>query len=155
MEIHVVAPGETVFSIAALYGVSEQSIIYNNELPSGQPLAVGQALVILFPEQVHTVAPGDTLNSIAAQYGVSINTLFRNNFRLAGRYTIYSGETIVISYRDVKLGTMEVNAYAYPWINRSLLRQTLPYLTRVSDTAARRHRLARHSAKRVTQLSAE
>lgn len=129
MELHVVKPGETVFSIAELYGVTEASIVYNNELPANQPLAVGQVLVILFPTQIHTVRPGDTLESIAELYGVTINTLFRNNIRLRGEDRVFPGETIVISYRDEKIGEMEVNAYAYPFINDSLLRQTLPYLT--------------------------
>ncbi len=129
MELHIVRAGETVFSIARLYGVTESSIIYNNELPQNQPLVVGQVLVILFPEQIHTVRPGDTLRSIANLYGVSLNTLYRNNIRLRGEENIFPGETIVISYRGEKTYEMDVNAYAYPFINESLLRQTLPYLT--------------------------
>lgn len=129
MELHIVKPGETVFSIAELYGVTESSIIYNNELPEDQPLVVGQVLVILFPELIHTVRPGDSLDSIASLYGVTLNTLFRNNIRLMGKSEIYPGETIVISYRGEKSYEMDVNAYAYPFINESLLSQTLPYLT--------------------------
>ncbi len=129
MELYVVASGDTVFSVAERYGVTEESIINNNQLPPNQPLVVGQVLVILFPEQIHTVRPGETLLGIAELYGVSLTTLFQNNIRLMGRQTIYPGETIVISYQGEKIGSMEVNAYAYPGINRSLLRQTLPYLT--------------------------
>lgn len=129
MELHVVQSGETVFSIAQQYGVTESSIIYNNELPDPRNLVEGQVLVILFPEQVHTVQEGETLQSIARRYGVTLNSLFRNNIRLKGSENIFPGETIVIRYRDVREGEMEVNAYAYPWINTTLLRQTLPYLT--------------------------
>ena len=129
MEIYIVKSGDTVFSIAESFGVTVESIIYNNQLPENQPLVVGQALVILFPEKIHTVRPGETLESIANLYGVSINTLYQNNIRLMGRATIYPGETIVISYLGEKGRTIEVNAYAYPGINRNLLRETLPYLT--------------------------
>ncbi len=47
MEIHVVQAGETVYSIARLYGVSPSSIIANNQLQSQSGLVVGQALLIL------------------------------------------------------------------------------------------------------------
>ena len=73
-------------------------------------LVEGQVLVILFPEQVHTVQEGETLQSIARRYGVTLNSLFRNNIRLKGSENIFPGETIVIRYRDVREGEMEVNA---------------------------------------------
>ena len=129
MELHVVQRGETVYSIAQQYGVTESSIILNNELPDPRRLVEGQVLVILFPELTHTVRPGETLAGIAREYGVTTNTLYRNNIRLQGSPQIYPGETLVIRYRSVREGAMEVNAYAYPWINETLLRQTLPYLT--------------------------
>ena len=46
MEIYIVRPGDTVDTIAEAYGVSPQSIIYNNQLPYPYPLAVGQALLL-------------------------------------------------------------------------------------------------------------
>lgn len=129
MEIHVVLKGETVFSIARRYGVTESSIILNNELPNPTNLVEGQTIVILFPEQIHTVAPGETLRSIALQYGVTLNQIYRNNIRLKGSEEIFPGETIVISYRDKPTDSLEANAYAYPFIDQTLLRQSLPYLT--------------------------
>ena len=44
--IHVVSAGETVASIAARYGVSEQRIRYDNQLFSFSGLVPGQALLI-------------------------------------------------------------------------------------------------------------
>ena len=129
MEIYVVESGDTVFSIAERFGVTPESIIYNNMLPQNQVLVVGQALVILFPEVIHTVRPGETLTEIANLYGVSLTTIYQNNIRLSGRQIIYPGETIVVSYRGEKIRSLEVNAYAYPGIDRTLLRRTLPYLT--------------------------
>ncbi|MEG2857883.1 MAG: LysM domain-containing protein, partial [Clostridia bacterium] len=60
MQIHVVSRGETVFEIAREYGVSESSIILNNEINDPKGLVPGQTLVILYPDKVHTVNPGDT-----------------------------------------------------------------------------------------------
>ncbi|MCM1246473.1 MAG: LysM peptidoglycan-binding domain-containing protein [Roseburia sp.] len=46
MEIYVVQRGDTVDGIARRYGVSAESIIWNNQLVFPYPLAVGQALLI-------------------------------------------------------------------------------------------------------------
>lgn len=46
MEIHVVKQGDTVDTIAAFYGVSPASVIYDNQLVYPYALAVGQALLI-------------------------------------------------------------------------------------------------------------
>lgn len=46
MVIHVVTAGETVFSIANMYGVTEQSIEVVNQLQYPYELVVGQALLI-------------------------------------------------------------------------------------------------------------
>ncbi len=46
MLIYVVIPGDTVDSIAAAYGISPQSIIYNNQLVYPYQLAIGQALLL-------------------------------------------------------------------------------------------------------------
>lgn len=92
-------------------------------------LVVGQALVIQFPERTHTVRPGETLDAIARQYGVSLRQLYRNNPILGGRPLLYPDLTLVLSYRGTKEGTLSVNGYAYPYIDKSLLQATLPYLT--------------------------
>lgn len=128
MTIHIVRPGETVYSIARQYGVSPHRLASDNSVESGL-LAVGQTLVIRFPQQVHEVRLGDTLSSISRQYGVSLRTLWRNNWSLGGTTQLYPGQEIVISYRDEKIGTALFNGYAYPFISDVLLRQELPYLT--------------------------
>lgn len=46
MQIYVVMPQDTVDSIAAAFGISPQSIIYNNQLNYPYQLAVGQALLL-------------------------------------------------------------------------------------------------------------
>jgi len=66
MLIHVVKPGDTVYSIALEYGIPMSQLILDNGLETSSRLAVGQALVVQFPTQTHTVQPGETLASIAA-----------------------------------------------------------------------------------------
>lgn len=81
------------------------------------------------PGQVHTVQSGQTLSSIARMYGTSVRQLQQNNPILAGGSEVYPGQTLVISYQQQKEGTLSVNGYAYPFIDRTLLRSTLPFLT--------------------------
>lgn len=129
MTIHVVRSGETLFSIAAYYGVAPAQLGADNAVPADGALAVGQTLVVRFPRQVHAVQPGETLFSIASAYGVSLRTLWQNNWALGGGDALTAGENLVISYFDEKVGAAAFNGYAYPFIGESLLAAQLPYLT--------------------------
>ena len=129
MTIHVVAPGETVDSIAAGYGVAPKQLAADNALPPGLALAVGQTLVVRFPREVHVVAAGETLTSIAAQYGTTVRQLWRNNWALGGRDALAAGQLLVVSYFGEKLGKGVFNGYAYPFISPELLAEQLPYLS--------------------------
>lgn len=129
MAIHIVSSGETAESIAALYSVSPQRLSYDNQLNEQAHLVVGQALLILMPETVHLTVPGDTLYSIAAQYGTTADSLMRNNPFLANRQYLEPGEYLVVRYEEEPSLPLDVSGYAYPYINRPLLRETLPFLT--------------------------
>lgn len=130
MIIHVVQQGETTQSIAELYGIKESTLIQDNELESIDPLVVGQALVIVFPEIIYVVKEGDSLLDIANSHNVTIMQLFQNNPFLSEREYIYPGDTIVISYN--KKGTITTHGNTIPYINKETLRKTLPYLTYLS-----------------------
>ncbi|ROR25244.1 spore germination protein [Mobilisporobacter senegalensis] len=127
MTIHVVQPGETIYTIAEQYNVSVTRLVEDNGLINPDNLVIGQTIVITYPEQVYIVREGDSLQSIANSYGVPIMQLLRNNPFLSGRDVIYEGELLVISY-DTQ-NRVSINAFAYPFINRDILRKTLPYLT--------------------------
>ncbi len=80
MEIYVVKSGDSVYSIAVLYGIDENTIIFDNQLPYPYELVPGQALFI----------------------GVGQRQPAR---------------------------TISVSGYAYPFISRWVLEQTLPFLS--------------------------
>lgn len=132
MEIYVVKPGDTLAGIAQQYQVSEDLVRRINELPETTELVVGQTIVILIPNVVYTVKEGDTLYQIADENDVSIAELYQNNPQLSSQENIYPGEELVISYQGTKLRSISVNGYAYPYIDREVLRKTLPYLTYLS-----------------------
>ncbi|MBD5395582.1 MAG: LysM peptidoglycan-binding domain-containing protein [Lachnospiraceae bacterium] len=84
MEIYVVKPGDTVDTIAASYGISPESVIYNNQLLYPYALAVGQALLL----------------SVSSAGSSSYDAF--------------------------------TNGYAYPFINKDVLNETLPFLSSLS-----------------------
>lgn len=133
MEIHVVQSGETIESIAQQYGITPTLIISVNELPNPENLVVGQSLAIRIPEIVHTVVQGDTLTTVAETYGVSTTEILQNNPRIALTGALVPGETVIISFQEEEsIDTIIINGYAYPFIDRAVLRKTLPYLTYLS-----------------------
>jgi spore germination protein len=131
MKIHVVKKGETINSIAALYGVSANRVSLENEIIYPNDLVTGQTIVITFPEQTYEVQEGDTLPGIADAYGVSVLQLLRNNPYLSNREFIYPGETVVISYNN-KTRKVTTNGYCNEFIRDAVFRKTLPFLTYLS-----------------------
>lgn len=130
MIIYVVQPGDTLAGIAATTGSSVELILRDNALTDDSVLVPGQSLVILQPNVTHTVAEGETLSEISEQYDISQKQLLANNPALNGREILYPGETVVIDYvTNMERQMLSVNGYAYPYIDREILRKTLPYLT--------------------------
>ena len=86
---HVVAPGETLTSIAFRYGTTADALVAANGLSNGDWIYVGQVLNVpdgSSPAPVgggcassYMVQAGDTLSGIAWQYGVTINELMQAN----------------------------------------------------------------------------
>lgn len=132
MIIHVVKPEDTLYKIGHEYGVSSFKLALDNGIDYTGTLTIGQTIVVLVPSVIHTVKRDETIYTIAKQYGVSVITLYQNNPQLRGKPAIISGEQLIISHDQDKLGALEVNGYAEPSISENLLRETLPYLTYVT-----------------------
>ena len=118
-----------MYRLAQQYGVPMDRLIQDNQLPDPSHLVVGQTIVVQYPELTHTVKAGDSLYSIAQTHNTTAVQLLRNNPSLHGRDLIYPGQVIVVRYDGQPQGTLTVNSYAYPFIDRGLLRDTLPYLS--------------------------
>ncbi len=132
MIIHTVTPGETVYTIASLYGVSASQIIEDNQIENPENLVQGQALLILRPTEFYTVKEGDTLSSIAAEKGISLRQLYRNNPSLINDPDLFPGKTLVLSYEGEQRGELVTVGYAYPFIPPQTASQSLPYLSDLS-----------------------
>lgn len=91
---HSLKPGETVYSLSKLYGVSENEILQSNPGMDINKLSVGIELAVPKREFMsnqqkfddmqnkyfyHKVIMGETLTSIARQYGLTVRQIRREN----------------------------------------------------------------------------
>lgn len=132
MVIYTVQPGDNLYAIARKYGVTMQEIIDQNQLENADKLVVGQSIVIPTQSLRHTVQPGESLYSISRRYGVTVAQLMEANPEITEPSAIRTGQVLVIPVTNRKLGTIDVNGYAFPNINSNTLAKTLPFLTYVS-----------------------
>jgi murein DD-endopeptidase MepM/ murein hydrolase activator NlpD len=97
---YTVQSGENVSTIADQFGVSAETILWNNGNLEDNPdyLDVGDVLTILPVSGVyHTVAKGDTLDSIAKKYKVQVDaiTAYEGNY-MQEPYTLTVGQKLIV-----------------------------------------------------------
>jgi spore germination protein len=132
MVIYTVKPGDTIFKLSRLYGIPEQKIMEDNQIQNPQQLVVGRAIVLMTDNVKHTVGTGQSLYSIAAMYGTSVDRLLDANPQITDPSLILPGQVLTIPVTSQKLGSILVNGYVFPRVNRNTLERTLPNLSFVS-----------------------
>jgi LysM repeat protein len=108
--VYTVLPGETLFSIAARYGMSAEELQQANCLPSAGEIQSGQSLYVpwqitptptpCFPPASwvpYTVLPGETLYSIAARYGLTAGQVQQANC-LSSAGALRAGQDLYVPY---------------------------------------------------------
>ena len=76
LQVHAVESGETILSIAARFGITPQTLAYNNAIKDTAELRPGQSLVIPpIDAAIHVVRDGETLSGIAASFGADPDTV--------------------------------------------------------------------------------
>jgi LysM repeat protein len=105
--VHILKKGETIYSIARLYGVDVQTILKINQITDPTKLPAGQKIQIPVENETgstvaavkspnfsdHTVVKGETLYGIARYYEISLDLLrsannLPNNFLLKEGYVL-------------------------------------------------------------------
>lgn len=83
--------------------------------------------------EIYVVKSGDTVDSIAESHGVTVSSVIYNN-QLAAPYPLAVGQALLLSSGETSVPSYPVwvNGYAYPFIRRSVLNETLPYLSSLS-----------------------
>lgn len=97
---HIVTQGQTLSSIARMYGVTVQALVDANGLTNASFIYVGQRLLIPEPATgpgltTHIVQAGESLLTIAAKYGVTVRDLATHN-GLTNWDLIFVGQRLVI-----------------------------------------------------------
>lgn len=136
MVIHVVKPGETLFSIANLYGTSIESIIEDNGLEDIPYLITGQSLVITQEQILYTVQPGDTIFSIARKFNTTPTAILNFN-NISNPNEIFVGMILVIPQTNGVKNPIEINGYIVPGtedVNIQIVNETAPYLTYITPS---------------------
>lgn len=98
MEIYVIQPGDTLFSIAQRFGVTLNDLIALNQFPNPEQLVVGQAILIPQPPRaplVYTVAPGDTLFQLATLFNTTVAAIAAAN-NITNPNQIFVGQRLTI-----------------------------------------------------------
>ncbi len=102
---HVVAWGETLFSIARYYGTSVEAICAANNIVNPASIYAGQRLVISATgapsspatgEGTHVVGPGENLYRIALRYGTTVQALAQLN-GITDPNQVFVGQTLRIT----------------------------------------------------------
>lgn len=83
--------------------------------------------------EIYVVKEEDTVDSIANSYGISVSSIIFNN-QLIYPYRLAVGQALLLSTDSPSAATYPVfvNGYAYPFIEQTVLNETLPYLTTLS-----------------------
>ncbi len=94
--VYVVRDGDSLSQIAAMFGVSVDTILWANDMKKGDTLTPGDVLLILPVSGLeHTVTKGQTLQDIAKLYKVDVNDIIQNN-DITLDTPLAAGETLII-----------------------------------------------------------
>jgi murein DD-endopeptidase MepM/ murein hydrolase activator NlpD len=95
-EIYTVRGGDTVARIALAYGVTERTIIDENDLSLTGLIQPGQELKILPTSGIsHVIQKDETISGIAKKYGVDPEDIFEYN-GIEAEELIFPGDEIII-----------------------------------------------------------
>jgi spore germination protein len=118
--------------VSRAFGVSAGLIAAWNAIPEPYDLVVGQCLLLLTPTAFYTVREGDTFEAISVRTGLPLRTLYaRNPQARGGTATLYPGQTLVTAFAEAPDSSAIMTGYAYPFIEKSILKSLLPYLSAV------------------------
>lgn len=132
MFIYTVKQGDSLNSLARMFGITAGRIAADNALRDPNSLVIGQNLVIMSDSMRYAVKQGQTLYSISQEFGVPLETLINANPDV-NPISLKPGDVIIIPQeKNVLRRPIVVNGYAYPTISEYALNCALPFLTFLS-----------------------
>jgi len=134
LNIHVVRPGDSLWNLSNIYGVSIDRIVEVNGLSDIPYLIVGSSLVIPSTERAYRVQPGDSLWLISNRFNVPVDRIVELN-GIDNPDIIYPGMVLRIPELSKNYGFIEVNGYIEPSVSEretAIINETGEYLTFIS-----------------------
>lgn len=127
---YIVQPGDTVSGIADKFGISADTIRWENDLPSIESIKPGQMLQILPVAGIaHKVSHGETIYSIAKRYDVGPQGIVDwpfNSFSNDETFALAVGQTLIVPDGVMPKAT--------PWEPSRYLAQKAPEAGTVTGT---------------------
>lgn len=113
IQTYKVRSGDTIATIARRHGISQETVLWANNLTSRSTLKVGQELEILPVTGVaHTVKRGETLAQIATQYGVKATEI--SNVNTLGKTLVVGAEIVIPNGKPLASTTVAAKPPATP-----------------------------------------
>lgn len=110
ISVYIVRDGDTVASIAKMFDVSRNTILWANDLNSKSTIKVGQTLTILPVTGVkYTIKKDDTISSIAKKFRADVNEIYNYN-DLDSSSDLVAGQSIIIPDGDIVTSSVVVRA---------------------------------------------
>ena len=94
-----VESGDTLYSIARRFGVSEEAVRRANEIEDPRSLAVGDELTI---PNTYSAVSGDTYWSIAQRHGMTVDELLALNDR-SSNSVLHTGDLLLVADEDARV----------------------------------------------------
>ena len=111
ISVYTVRKGDTLSSIAKMFNVSANTIIWANDLRGGK-ISIGQELVILPISGVkHAVKKGDTLASIAKKYKADLDDILSYNDISADK-KLSIGDVIIVPDGEINVAQVQSTSRA-------------------------------------------
>jgi len=132
MQIVVVKPGESLWSIAQRFGTTVDELVRINGIDDPLHLVPGQTVVVPTRGRVHMVQPGESLWSIARRYNVDLQALIREN-RITNPAMIQPG--LQLRLPEAPKIIIDVNAFLEPTgsqQDRNIVNEVEEHLTYLS-----------------------
>lgn len=112
---HVVAKGETLYSISRKYGITVNELCNKNNITQSQVLKVGQKLVIPsreLPEtEIYIVVKGDTFYGVARRHNMTVDELLELN-SLKSSDTLKIGQVLKVPASTTTIANAMMNTPA-------------------------------------------
>lgn len=129
--VHIVAAGETLFSIARRYGTDATTLAHLNDLSDPRKLYAGQPLLLPLSEgfpradwQAHSLGLAETFSLLARRSGFDWLTLARAN-RILNPNALMLGQSVLLPPADTPM-MLRVAPEGETWLTLAL-RHDLPY----------------------------